>query len=224
MPAGQGKIRSAGLWVDRLCRGGAPGRRLRLLHAALAILAVTVALLPDAQAAAVGDQLKSQRQIAAPEGFSTVCDAYGWACARLTGKSMADDDLVALASEINETVNASVTEISDSSQYGVADLWALPTARGGDCEDMALLKKQMMLQRGVGSDRLLIATVLDRTREPHAVLILRSAAGDLVLDNLDRQIKPWRSTGYSFLRMQDPGKPEHWVAVLAGGVFAADKL
>jgi predicted transglutaminase-like cysteine proteinase len=116
-------------------------------------------------------------------------------------------------------VNRQVRPITDRRQYRRDEHWALPTSRGGDCEDFALLKKRELIALGVPADKLLIATVLDRKRQPHAVLVLSTLQGDYVLDNLTSRIKPWGQTGYSFLRMQDPRAPERWVAVLAGGIF-----
>jgi predicted transglutaminase-like cysteine proteinase len=76
------------------------------------------------------------------------------------------------------------------------------------------------LGRGVAAERLLIATVLDRRQNPHAVLVLRTDRGDYVLDNLANRMMHWSDTGYTFLRMQNPKAPGQWVAVFAGGVFA----
>ena len=63
-------------------------------------------------------------------------------------------------------------------------------------------------------NRLLVAVVLDRKRQPHAVLVLRSDMGDFVLDNLNKRVLPWQKTGYAFLRMQDPRDPTRWVSVM----------
>ncbi|SPH18747.1 hypothetical protein DEA8626_02290 [Defluviimonas aquaemixtae] len=124
-----------------------------------------------------------------------------------------------LARDVNRAVNRKVREVSDLRQYGNDDVWALPTAKGGDCEDFALLKKKELIQRGVAPQNLLIATVLDRRGGPHAVLVLRTSHGDFVLDNLDSRILSWRQTGYTFLRMQDPSNPRRWNAVFSGGLI-----
>jgi predicted transglutaminase-like cysteine proteinase len=59
----------------------------------------------------------------------------------------------------------------------------------------------------VSADRLLIAAVLDKKDKVHAVLVLRTEMGDYVLDNLTSRVLPWNTTGYAFLRMQDPNQP-----------------
>ncbi len=180
----------------------------------------------SAQAAGTNEAgfLQAKKPIAAPVGFAAVCSQYDWACTGGDGRGMAEADLLLLAGVINTRINNSTPEISDLNQYGTEERWALPTGRGGDCEDFVLLKKREMIGNGIAASRLLIATVLDRQREPHAVLILRTGQGDLVLDNLRNQIRPWRDTGYSFLRMQDPATPGKWNALLAGGMFTKDSL
>ena len=133
---------------------------------------------------------------------------------------MNTDATLKLAKTTNSQINRTTRQVADDRQYGGADTWALPTARGGDCEDFVLLKKKVLVSQGIPPETLLIATVLDRKRAPHAVLILRTDAGDFVLDNLRNQIKHWTETGYTFLRMQDPKAPRRWHAVFAGGAFS----
>ena len=156
-----------------------------------------------------------------PAGFHGVCKRYRWACAVTAAQTrpMDMDETLALASRVNFRVNSQVREISDQQQYRRLEHWSLPTARGGDCEDFALLKKRELNRRGIAPDRLLIATALTPRREAHAVLIVRTAGGDFVLDNRTSKIKPWFATGYSFLRMQDPAAPKRWRMILAGGMF-----
>ncbi len=117
------------------------------------------------------------------------------------------------------------SQISDASQYRRDELWALPTRRGGDCEDFALLKKRELIRLGIPAERLLIATVLDRKYRGHAVLVVRTHRGDMVLDNLTNRVMRWERTGYTFMKMQNPARPDTWQAILAGGLLAdkADK-
>ncbi len=148
-----------------------------------------------------------------PTGARQLCREYAWACARKSSQQLDGRAEMQAVQLVNRRVNASTREVADQSQYKTAERWALPTARGGDCEDFALLKKRDLIQAGVDPKKLLIATVLDRRRNSHAVLIYRSTRGDLVLDNLTNRIKPWAATRYLFLRMQDPRQPERWVGV-----------
>ena len=158
--------------------------------------------------------------MAAPAGFAGVCDRYAWACATGGIDRVAADRISGIATSINLRVNRTYREISDARQYKRREFWALPTALGGDCEDFALMKKRELIRAGVAPDRLRIATVLDRQRNPHAVLVVRTEAGDLVLDNLTNRVLTWDDTGYTFLRIQDPQSRGGWSMVMAGGLFA----
>lgn len=206
-----------------LCyRGRAPRQGMRavrmvkrVLGASALALAMVIGSAPLAEA---GSHIVPVRAVDAPAGFHGVCDRYAWACANGYGaRAVNETRLMEAAREVNLMMNRRYPEIADARQYDRAEFWALPTARGGDCEDFALAKKQELLARGVPTERLMIATVLDRKQQAHAVLVLRTAAGDMVLDNLTNRILPWEDTGYFFLRMQDPDRPATWNAVLTGG-------
>ncbi len=148
-----------------------------------------------------------------PSGARQLCRQYSWACAHKAVATLSSAQEMQLVKKINRRVNASTREVTDQSQYKTREFWALPTSRGGDCEDFALLKKRDLIKAGIDPRKLLIATVLDTRRNSHAVLIYRSGHGDLVLDNLTSRIIPWKDTRYIFLRMQDPKQPRKWVGV-----------
>ncbi len=148
-----------------------------------------------------------------PAGARQLCRQYAWACSNKSSISLTNQQEMQIVKRVNRQVNATTREVADQTQYRTVERWALPTSRGGDCEDFALLKKRDLIRAGIDPSKLLIATVLDRQRQAHAVLVYRSAGGDLVLDNLTNRIKPWSATRYLFLRMQDPRKPSSWVGV-----------
>ena len=153
-----------------------------------------------------------------PSGFVGLCKKYSWVCTDTQEVAFTEKQLFQLARQVNINVNKRVRKIEDLAQYGTAEYWTLPTARGGDCEDIVLLKKKLLVEGGISSSRLLMATVLDRRMNSHAVLVLRTASGDHILDNLNNQIIPWNRTGYTFLKMQDPASLNNWNSVLAGGI------
>ena len=155
--------------------------------------------------------------IAPPSGANDLCATYKWACAKSRGGRTLTDQELKVVKDINKKVNRQVHSISDQAQYKNPEVWALPTNRGGDCEDFALLKKRELIGLGIDPSHLLLATVHDRRQGAHAVLIVRSGQGDLVLDNLTNRIRTWQDTQYTFLRMQNPATPTKWVAVFAGG-------
>lgn len=200
-------------------RGTTYGFWTRGLRVGLA-LALSCAFLPNhALSASKRPYLQLVKDVSAPDGFSGVCGRYSWACARSGTASPKGQELLALADRVNLAINRRVREVSDQAQYNRKEYWALPTARGGDCEDFALAKKQALIAQGVAPEQLLIATVLDRKKNPHAVLVLRTDAGDVILDNLTNRIVGWNQTGYTFLRMQNPAAPNRWSALLTGGIL-----
>lgn len=196
--------------------------RVRALpaYAAALLWAVATVLLfisSTQDASARNDFIQHKGGAPAPDGAKAICRTYSWACATSASQSSASGEELQFVTAVNTQVNRSVRAVEDDRQYGVAEYWALPTQVGGDCEDFALLKKRELMSLGVDPRRLLIATALDRQRNPHAVLVFRSAKGDLILDNLTNQIRSWHDTGYMFLRMQDPDHPTRWVNVFASG-------
>lgn len=203
--------------ASRFSGAGARIGKLMIIAALAGFLPVT----SEATQSRPANHIAARKAIAAPSGASALCTRHSWACARGGGAHLSERTVFEMAKKVNVSVNRSVRPISDRQQYGVDELWDLPSNRGGDCEDFALLKKKQLVEAGIKPEDLLIATVLDRNRGAHAVLVLRTSAGDYVLDNLVNSVKPWRDTGYSFIRMQDPNRPTNWVAVLAGGVFDA---
>lgn len=183
----------------------------------MALLATALFLvLPHAaQAVSTPSFLQISRAASVPEGARNLCRTYSWACSKSRSRGRIHAAHIQTLSVINRDVNRRVRAIPDQAQFRVAEVWSLPTARGGDCEDFALAKKQELIGLGFPPEALLIATVLDKRRQGHAVLIARTDAGDLVLDNLTNRIKHWHDTGYIFLRMQNPDAPSRWVNVKA---------
>ncbi len=209
-PFGQGRR------FYRYCTGGIDSRRLLGWAAALMIgLCFATGSAAESQSA----HLVAKRTAKAPAGFQGLCARLAWVCTSSSSEGLQPEMVLKIADEVNRKVNRHVREVDDLAQYGVEEYWGLPTKRGGDCEDLVLLKKKLLLQRGVPSGSLLIATVLDRSMGSHAVLVLRTAAGDYVLDNLTHRILPWSQTGYTFLKLQNPRVLSRWDVVLAGGLM-----
>ena len=116
-----------------------------LRKSALSILLAVSLLVPTTGADAARKHHKPHLVVRtatkAPQGFLGICSRYQWACAAEQQTSMSDRNVLRMAQRINRHVNRRVRSISDTRQYNQAEVWALPTRRGGDCEDFALLKK-----------------------------------------------------------------------------------
>ena len=141
--------------------------------------------------------------------------------ASIAGRVPANPDFPAMTTAfwkqletVNRTVNAGVRSVSDRTHYGTEDFWELPFQGGGnagDCEDYVLQKRQMLLAHGIPMTALSIALVRASWGEEHAVLLVHSAQGDYVLDNLTPWIKPWSEVSYSWIKWQSANNPEIWV-------------
>ncbi|WP_028773629.1 transglutaminase-like cysteine peptidase [Shewanella waksmanii] len=87
--------------------------------------------------------------------------------------------------------------VDDIKLWGEANYWATPMefigVNGGDCEDFSIAKYFTLLQLGLPEDKLRITMVkATSVNQYHMVLAYYETPGaiPLVLDNLDRKIKP----------------------------------
>ena len=90
-----------------------------------------------------------------------------------------------LAERINSDVNASVTYKTDLEQYSTPELW-VEAGIFGDCEDYALLKRELLKEQGFDAEKIHLATcwinyIADDTG--HCVLIVETDKGQFILDN-----------------------------------------
>lgn len=152
----------------------------------------------------------------APMAFTQFCLKYPVDCApqRLSFR----DDPVELnrmlwseLATINRTVNSSIRPVRN--EAGLAgEKWVLGPP-GGDCNDYAVTKRHRLIARGWPARDVLLSEVVTAWGEHHLVTVVRSSAGDLVLDNLTDEIKPWSRTTYRWVRMQTPRNPNYWASV-----------
>lgn len=113
---------------------------------------------------------------------------------------------------INSQVNHDIMPMTDEEIFGRDEVWTYPKDVG-DCEDFALLKRKMLIERGFSPADLLITVVRKPDGEGHAVLTLRTADGDYILDNLDSNVKIWSETPYRFLKRQASFNTGRWVTI-----------
>ncbi|WP_416408622.1 transglutaminase-like cysteine peptidase [Agrobacterium rosae] len=161
-------------------------------------------------------QLQATRSIAAPEGFSSACQRYGWLCSAKAGVKMSDSDALALVTRVNRQVNAAIRPAEDSVVYGRSNYWTLPKDGRGDCEDYAMAKTKALLDAGFPASKMAMSVVLDRGGNNHAVLMVRLSDGDYILDNMTSSIKSWDRTGYTFLARQNFSNKAAWEVILSG--------
>ena len=93
---------------------------------------------------------------------------------------------------VNDLMN-SVQYISDKRNWGKSDYWATPVefmTRGGDCEDFAIAKYAALRALGVPHSKMRVAIVKDMQKNiPHAILIVYTNDGPMILDNQIKSVR-----------------------------------
>ena len=119
-------------------------------------------------------------------------------------------DRLAAITSINQHVNSTIKAVPDQEHWGVTDRWDYPDDGKGDCEDMQLLKRKLLVEKGLPRRAMRMTVVIDRKGEGHAVLMVRTSKGDLILDNARDAILPKERTGYEFVK-QEGSDGRSWV-------------
>src|SRR5450631_2237543 len=151
-----------------------------------------------------------------PYGWADFCRRYAGECdsgpfapldVNLTPKTMKEIE------RVSKWVNAHVKPVSDIEHWGVIDQWDYPTDGKGDCEDYALFKRKILMGEGFPRQALLMTVVKDGQNEGHAILTVKTNAGEFVLDNLNDEVKAWNRTGYRFVKRQSQPNQNLWVQI-----------
>lgn len=135
--------------------------------------------------------------------------------------------LWALIGSTNERINRAIVQKTDLDAYGVDELWSTPIEAGGkygDCEDYVLEKRRALLAAGVPKSALSIAVVSTYRGETHAVLLVDTAQGEYVLDNLSPWVLPWAKTAYQWRERQVAGSASRWAYAAAVSSAAPARL
>ena len=129
----------------------------------------------------------------------------------------------AIVKNINQSVNSRIKAMTDRDIYGREEVWVYPKDVG-DCEDYALLKRRELAAKGFSLSDLLITVVRKPDGEGHAVLTVRTAQGDFILDNLDPDVKLWNETSYTYLKRQASFSTGRWVSIENGSYVVVGAL
>ena len=124
-----------------------------------------------------------------------------------------------LIESVNRKVNNTVEPVTDMELYGVADYWDLPYDGKGDCEDIQLLKRHILIEKGLPARAMRMTVVVDEMGEGHAVLTIVTDRGDFVLDNKTSVVKAWDETPYTFVKRESQLDQSAWVSL--GGANAS---
>lgn len=151
-----------------------------------------------------------------PYGWVDFCRRYAGEC---HGGQLAPLDVNLTPSAMKEIervgkwVNAHVKPMSDVEHWGAIDQWHYPADGKGDCEDYALFKRKILIDEGFPRQALLMTVVKDERDEGHAVLTVKTNAGEFVLDNMNDEVKPWDRTGYRFVKRQSQTDQNVWLQI-----------
>lgn len=128
---------------------------------------------------------------------------------------------------VNREVNDAIYPMSDYDIFGLDEVWSYPVRNPhikdslqllGDCEDYALEKRRRLHAAGISLADLLITVVRQAGGQGHAVLTVRTVAGDFILDNLTDEVKLWDKTGYKYIKRQATHHAGVWVKIGASTV------
>jgi predicted transglutaminase-like cysteine proteinase len=113
---------------------------------------------------------------------------------------------------VNKAVNRTIRGVTDQEHWGVEDRWDYPDDGKGDCEDIQLLKRKLLAEKGLPRRAMRMTVVVDREGAGHAVLMVRTSRGDFILDNKRDAVLPWKRTGYVYLK-REGAQGSQWVSL-----------
>lgn len=170
------------------------------------------------------------RETSIPAGWLGFCERNPDECTsgpRSVKKIEINKSTQALINKINLSMNKKINAITDKDHWHKEDYWSLPDANDprGDCEDYALLKRKLLIERGIPASALLLAMVRFKSAsgehengEKHLVLVARTEnGGDLILDNLRDSVLPSDhpavQADYQFLKIQADYDEDVWLDI-----------
>lgn len=180
--------------------------------AAVAVLAMLAGSLPGV---AAERSMRTGSVTSQPIGHYEFCQSHRDECS-ITSKGVAPAKVTAFGwsvlREVNLEVNRRIMPMTDQDIFGRDEVWAYPTDVG-DCEDFVLEKRRELMAKGFAASNLLITVVRKPDGEGHAVLTVRTADGDFILDNLDERVRLWSETPYRFMKRQADYDTGRWVKI-----------
>ncbi|MET3614406.1 putative transglutaminase-like cysteine proteinase [Rhizobium aquaticum] len=142
---------------------------------------------------------------APPLQFQIFCLQNPADCRRTRLTSIAYDERTRhLLAEINNQVNSQIKPRADKGR----DVWTI-SSTFGDCDDYAITKRHKLIRAGLPASALRMAVVRTPKGEGHAVLVVKTSAGEFVLDNLRSMIVSRQESGYRYLTVASDD-PHRW--------------
>ncbi len=182
---------------------------------AFALLTLTLVSVHSAQAVSASGTFEPIGEVAhAPTGWIDFCKRNATDCGqkpKVVREISLTSDIMHQLVSVNDWVNKAVLPMTDRQHYGIEDYWTYPDSYG-DCEDYALLKREMLIDRGIPAEDLLMTVAWDRN-EGHALLTVHTVQGDYVLDNKERDVRRWAESGYEFVKRQSQVDASAWIYI-----------
>jgi predicted transglutaminase-like cysteine proteinase len=193
------------------------------LIAAIAMLLISMPTAHAAGPVGLARELKTaptvryiieKRRVMAPFAFVTFCVRNPGQCTPADGASVVALDRVNARQlrDVNISVNKAIQPVNEVADDLDADVWNV-NVTSGDCEDFALTKRDKLISLGWPARALRIAVARTSWGEGHAVLVVKTDRGDLVLDNRTNVIKDWRSADLQWTMIQSADSPKVWYAL-----------
>lgn len=175
--------------------------------------AQTYASLPKAGSVGRIDPMGPARPVKA---WSVFCERYHGECevnASEPATVALNGKLWRTLNTVNHKVNTTIKPTTDQDHWDIVDRWDIPTDGRGDCEDIQLLKRKILVEQyGLPKRALRMTVVIDEQGEGHAVLMVRTDEGELILDNKRDSILAWHQTGYVFVKREGQDS-RSWVSL-----------
>jgi predicted transglutaminase-like cysteine proteinase len=103
---------------------------------------------------------------------------------------------------MNHKINRDIDPVTDMEHWGVVDRWDMAEDGRGDCEEYVNVKRKKLAEAGIPRRAMLVTVVIDEENAGHAVLMIRTDRGDLILDNKRNSVLSWQQTGYVYVKRE----------------------
>ena len=157
-------------------------RRVGQVVALLSVLAAHPVLAgtpsPAHEAPSVASEsLRSSGEAGPTLAWIEFCDQQPWECSI----DLSEPDTIPLTDgtwaslqEVNRHVNGTIMAVTDQDHWGVVDRWDYPDDGLGDCEDIQLLKRKLLVEKGLPQRAIRMTVVIDEMGAGHAVMRVRT--------------------------------------------------
>jgi predicted transglutaminase-like cysteine proteinase len=182
------------------------------LRASLPIAVIVLAIGSVPLAAMSPKRVTTLGPALAPMGNVLFCERYPEDCEIKGSKKLVQMTEVRRKElkEINTKINNAISPEPDADREPI-DQWTVnPLA--GDCDDYAVTKRHELIKLGWPTSAVLLTEVRKPDGADHLLVVVRTSAGDFVLDNLQPTVRrlTQAKSDYQWVRMQSENDPRSW--------------